>query len=140
MNVALISSLAAIILLTATSLPAVAEAKDPGKLAATSANQFGLDLYSRIAAQGKGNLFLSPYSIETAMVMTYAGARGPTAQQMAQVLRLEPAGKPHEQFAALSNALNGSGDVGELRAFELVVANALWAQSGFDLNPTFVDL
>jgi serpin B len=140
MNVAFFSSLAAILLLTATSLPAIAEANDNAKPAASATNEFGLDLYARVAAHDKGNLFLSPYSIETALAMTSAGARGPTAQQMARVLHLDPPDKAHDAFAALTKDLTPGNNPDELRTFELVVANALWAQQGFDLNPTFVDL
>jgi serpin B len=38
-------------------------------------NQFALELYGKLAAKD-GNLFLSPYSISTALAMTYAGAKG----------------------------------------------------------------
>ena len=48
-------------------------------------NTFALDLYSRLHTR-EGNLFFSPYSISTALSMTYAGARGQTAEQMAKVL------------------------------------------------------
>src|SRR5258706_8924774 len=113
------------------------DAKVDPRPAATASNQFGLDLYAQLAAQEKGNIFFSPYSIETALAMTYAGARGPTAQQMAQVLHfdLSPE-KLHEAFAAL----NESGKIGDERAFELVVANRLWAQQGFEIHPDFLNL
>lgn len=48
-------------------------------------NQFALDLYSQLAKQ-PGNLVVSPFSIDTALTMAYAGARGNTARQMSQVL------------------------------------------------------
>src|SRR4051794_20116922 len=50
-------------------------------------NTFGFDLYHQLQAHD-GNLFFSPYSISTALSMTYAGARGQTAQEMAHVLHL----------------------------------------------------
>jgi serine protease inhibitor len=46
---------------------------------------FAFDLYQALKGQ-EGNLFYSPYSISLALAMTYAGARGQTAQQMADVL------------------------------------------------------
>ena len=46
-------------------------------------SQFALDLYGKLRSQ-PGNLFFSPNSISTALAMTYAGARGETAQQMAR--------------------------------------------------------
>ncbi|MFN2220226.1 MAG: serpin family protein, partial [Anaerolineae bacterium] len=52
-------------------------------------NAFALDLYARIR-EDAGNLFVSPYSISSALALTYAGARGETAAQMAQALRFFP--------------------------------------------------
>src|SRR5271154_4221537 len=51
-------------------------------------NAFALDLYGKLASGNQDNLFFSPSSIETALAMTYAGARGDTATQMAAVLHL----------------------------------------------------
>ena len=43
-------------------------------------NAFAFDLYRQLAAGDDGkNLFFSPYSISTALAMTYAGARADTA-------------------------------------------------------------
>ena len=38
-------------------------------------NEFAFDLYAQLAKEQKGNIFFSPYSISTALGMTYAGAR-----------------------------------------------------------------
>src|SRR5689334_6520931 len=46
---------------------------------------FAFDLYQTLR-QPQGNLFFSPYSISSALTMTYAGARGDTETQMAGVL------------------------------------------------------
>src|SRR5436309_10822089 len=51
----------------------------------TANNQFALDLYQQLRTK-PGNLFFSPYSITKALAMTYAGARGETADEMAKVL------------------------------------------------------
>ena len=48
-------------------------------------NEFALELYAKLRDK-EGNLFFSPYSISTALAMTYAGARGQTQLQMADVL------------------------------------------------------
>ena len=55
---------------------------------AAAVNGFGLDLYRALATERDGNLFFSPYSIALALTMTYAGARGQTAEEMAAVLGL----------------------------------------------------
>ena len=62
--------------------------------AVRGSNQFAADLYAHLRAQ-PGNLFFSPESISTAFAMTYAGASGDTASQMAQRLPFHPsAGSP----------------------------------------------
>ena len=41
-------------------------------------NRFALDLYDQLAKDEDGNLFISPFSVSTALAMTYAGADGDT--------------------------------------------------------------
>src|SRR4051794_1294657 len=64
-------------------------------------NGFALDLYQRLGNQD-GNLFFSPYSISNALAMTYSGARGKTAIDMAATLRFPFEGpRLHAAFAHL---------------------------------------
>ena len=89
--------------------------------------EFALDLYARLRTE-HGNLFLSPRSISTALAMTYAGARGETARQMATVLRLSTEQERlHPAFAALESSLDAAGNDAGCR---LHAANALWGQQG----------
>ena len=76
--------------------------------AARSTNEFGLDLYRKIAA-GEGNLCLSPYSIDCALAMTLAGADGETRTEMARVLHLDPTADVDSSFAALQKSLEEMG-------------------------------
>ncbi len=104
--------------------------------------QFALDIY-RTAFDEQANAFCSPYSISLALAMTYAGARGETAQQMAQALHFNlPQAELHPAFNALDQALAGRGQQvsAEGERFRLHVANALWGQQGFDFEPAFLDL
>ncbi len=59
---------------------------------------FGLDFYQKIREKA-GNQFFSPFSLSTALAMTYGGARGITEEQMAAVLHFEPPpGEPAPGF------------------------------------------
>ena len=96
-------------------------------------SRFGWELYRRLAAEKKGkNLCFSPASISTALAMTYAGARGRTARQMAAVLHYDvAAGKLHGAFRALMERWNAPGGKGGSRPYELAVVNRLWGQKGY---------
>ncbi|HVC09761.1 MAG TPA: serpin family protein [Elusimicrobiota bacterium] len=99
-------------------------------------NEFALALYARVAAGKKGNVFFSPYSVSSALAMAYAGARGQTARQMADVLRFAPGSQSlPEEFAELNRSLDGRR--GKIK---LVVANALWGQKGFSFRRDFLAL
>ena len=96
--------------------------------------RFAFDLYARLRARD-GNVFFSSYSISNALAMTYAGARGPTATQMAAALRFPMDGdRLHQSFAKVNRDVNGAGSKG---GAELQVANALWTQTGLATLPAF---
>jgi serpin B len=100
-------------------------------------SEFAFDLYAKLRDKG-GNLFFSPESISTALAMTYAGARGATAEQMAKTLHLTLDEKRlHPAFHNLIEELNGAG---KKRGYQLSVANALWGQKGFGFLPEFLKL
>lgn len=116
--------------------PAPAEQSDE-KTIAEGNNAFALELYAKLAER-QGNLFFSPYSISSALAMAYAGARGRTAQQMADVLHFElPQEKLHSAFAGLKDQL-GKDDTQS--GYELSVANALWGQKGYRFLEEFIEL
>lgn len=101
-------------------------------------NAFAFDLYQALAKEG--NLFYSPHSISLALAMTYAGAEGDTAQQMAEVMRYDlPPERLHPAFNALDLALTPAGDETEER-FRLNVANAIWGQRGYTFRSQYLDL
>jgi len=104
---------------------------------------FAFDLYQQIRAQ-QGNLFFSPHSISLALAMTYAGARGATAQQMQQALHFSlPAASLHPAFNALQLELakrEKDKNDPKLTNFKLSVVNALWGQTGYKFTPDYLDL
>ena len=74
------------------------ETGDPDVAAVVGGNNdFAFDLYRTLADDTDGNIFFSPYSISTALAMTYAGARGNTEVEMAKVLHFTP---PQDQLHA----------------------------------------
>jgi serpin B len=96
---------------------------------------FALALYQKLRA-AEGNLFFSPYSLSTALAMTYAGARGNTEAQMAAALHFSLEQELlHAAFARLEARLAGIAAKGEVR---LRVANALWPQQGYRLLEAFL--
>jgi len=90
-------------------------------------NQFAFELYSELDKSGQGNLFYSPYSIFSALAMTYEGARGKTAEEMKQVLHLpDDKNKIRSGFKDIYNELNKAD-----KTYKLTTANALWAQEDY---------
>jgi serpin B len=119
---------------TAGSAPDSPDAPDPEHLVEGN-TAFALALYSALHQQ-EGNLFFSPYSISTALAMTYAGARGDTREQMARALTFTlQQNELHGAFARLQAQLNTEQAKGGI---ELTVANALWAEKQYSFLDDFI--
>jgi serpin B len=100
-------------------------------------NEFAWDLYGRLSQQ-KGNVVFSPYSISTALAMTYGGARGKTADEMAKTLHFTlPQERLHPAFGELMREMQPKG---QNPPYRLEVANGLWTQQGFPIMKEFQDL
>ncbi len=123
--------------------------KTDKQLVAAGNNEFAFDLYARLRST-EGNLFFSPYSISTALALTYCGARGETETEMATVLHLPTApGKTktakdvigqmrfHSAFGKIIKDLNSRGEKG---GYQLNVANALWGQKGYGFIEEYLEL
>jgi serpin B len=97
-------------------------------------NGFAFDLYGRYSA-GDGNILFSPYSISTALSMTYEGARGETADEMEAVFGfLEDPSDRLPSVASIYNTLND-----EDREYALHTVNTLWVQQGYPVVEDYVD-
>lgn len=70
-----------------TSLPPYPHHEDVAKLAA-SQNNFTRDLYLKLAKTNSGNIFISPFSIMTALGMTHSGTAGNTEKEVQSVMHL----------------------------------------------------
>jgi len=108
-------------------------------------NTFAFDLYQTIQTDEAGNFFYSPYSISQALAMTYAGAGGETAQQMADTLHFElPQEEVHPTFFAIDSSLSNRAEQaaayeGEGQPFQLNVANSLWGQEGYPFHEAYLE-
>jgi len=151
-----------LLVVTATTSGALAKLalKEGERIIVEGNNKFALESYAKLRAR-EGNLFFSPYSISTALAMTYAGARGQTEAQMARVLHFptvpggigpEPNKAPSgsiitrrvwdqkrfsSTFGKIIKDLNNRGEKG---GYELTVANALWGQKGYGFLKEFTEL
>lgn len=103
-------------------------------------NDFALNLYQALRSED-GNLILSPFSISLALAMTYAGARGETEAQMADVLNFSSQEETHPAFNSLDLALEKSPIVLDKNQepMQLSIANSVWAEQTFSFLPDFLD-
>jgi serine protease inhibitor len=130
---------------------AMANAATNFDLAAKATNELAVDLHRQLAT-GDENLCVSPYSIENALAMTFAGADGDTRTEMARVLHLTNDGTAPASFAALQHSLQEMSTktaelVKESKKFggpsepiTLNIANRLFAQKGYTFREAFLSL
>ena len=131
----------------------ISRALEKPSAAAHAVNALGVDLLARGAAAGT-NTVLSPYSIQSALAMTYAGAAGDTRSQMTGVLHYsEDEGALHQSFGELRTALEmlsakpveqapagAKAGGGTAQPIQLTVANRLFGQQGYQFRPPFLEL
>ncbi|CAN5655631.1 hypothetical protein BH23CHL2_BH23CHL2_29430 [soil metagenome] len=108
-------------------------------------NNFAFDLYRAVIADEDGNLIYSPTSIELAFSMVYAGARGDTEAQMADVLGFLLQDDQHPVANSLDQHLASLGEddppAGQEQGepFQLNIANAIWGQEGYRFLDEFLE-
>src|SRR6266536_3293423 len=131
---------------------AMAHATTNFDLAAKATNELAVDLHRQLAT-GNENLCVSPFSIESALAMTFAGADGDTRTEMARVLHFPiDASAVAASFASLQHSLEEmtvktTELVKKSREFggpsepiTLSIANKLFAQKGYAFRPVFISL
>lgn len=122
-------------LLSLMLVASAGQARTPGPADLAAANNaFAWDLYRQIAGR-EGNLFFSPFSMEVALAMTMAGARGETAQQMQQTSRL--AGEGSALHAAVAGWQSSVLPAADDSLYTFTMANRLWGQAGLAFAPEF---
>ena len=132
-------------------LAAMANAATNFDVAAKATNELAADLHRQLAT-GDDNLCVSPYSIESALAMTFAGADGETRTEVARVLHLTNDRAVPTSFALLQNSLEqmsaktaeqviqSKKSGGPSEPITLNFANRLFAQKGYAFRPAFLTL
>jgi len=119
---------------------------------ANAMNALGIELLAK-GSPADANALLSPYSIQSALAMTYAGADGKTREEMRRVLHYPTdESELHRSFGALRSALDeiarSTAKLAE-RAKEwggptdpitVTMANRLFGQKGYDFREPFLAL
>ena len=130
--------------------PAVEPDEASTKLATEANNDFGFDLYRQLAQENEDqNLFFSPYSVTTALVMALEGTRTETAAEMGTMLRLPNEARRvgddveqvpwetsllHRGLSELSGRFNAQD-----KKYELAVANAMWGEQSYRYLEEFIE-
>jgi serpin B len=102
-------------------------------------NRFTFDLYSYFTKDpdyAENNLFFSPFSISSALAITYEGARGMTADEIRSVFYFPDDTATMRQGFAETNAGINKGSAGYI----LHTANALWAEKTYAFLPGYTSI
>lgn len=100
-------------------------------------NAFSFSLFDTFLneSEPEDNVVLSPYSIFTALAMTYEGAHGDTASEMSDALHILQSNESfHAYVHYLYQVLNAQKD------YTISTANALWVKEHYPLLPVYTDL
>jgi serpin B len=105
---------------------------------AEGSNELGWDVYRQLTQGPKpalsGNVLLSPYSLASALTITYAGARGQTAAEMARTMHL-----PQDALPSMMQWINLYQNTSD-RPYTLSSANAAWVADSLTLEPEYEKL
>ncbi|XP_032078399.1 serpin B6-like isoform X2 [Thamnophis elegans] len=100
----------------------------------SAANTFALKLFKMISANESSNVFLSPSSVSTALLMVLLGARNNTAAQIAKVLSIPKDGEVHQRFGKLISDINKPG-----ANFSLSQVNQLFGETSYDFLASYTE-
>ncbi len=99
-------------------------------------NEFALDFYYHLKDEEEGNIFFSPYSISSALAMTYEGARGQTAKEMQNVFYFpKDDNLRRTEYAEMFNKINKKD-----KEYQLHTANALWAENDYQFLDEYFNI
>ena len=111
---------------------------DSGNSVVEANNRFAFDLYSQMAKDPKyagDNIFFSPFSVSSALAITYEGARGSTADEIRSVFHYpENTSLLRQGYSNIIANIN-SGNA----SYTLLTANALWAEKTYPFLPGYIN-
>ena len=93
---------------------------------------FTFKLYEAVR-EGGGNIFMSPYSVSAALMLTMLGTKGETETQVKQVLGVAGIPEPHEAYRKLHASLIGKSKEGA----KLAIANRIFSRLGLDIRDSY---
>ncbi|GAB0183699.1 heterochromatin-associated protein MENT-like [Grus japonensis] len=106
------------------------------ELVSTSIGKFTVDLFNKMNESNKGkNIFFSPWSVSSALALTYLGAKGNTATEMAADPEHKQAGDIHSSFKEALTAINKPRSTYSLKS-----ANRIYLEKTFPLLPRYIQL
>jgi len=114
-------------------------ALNSGSGIADSNNRFSASLYRTItkgAENAGSNVFFSPFSISSALALTFEGARGTTADEIRSVFFFPANESVLRQGFNATNAAINQRNVG----YTLSTANALWAENTSAFLPEYTNI
>lgn len=100
----------------------------------SSSNHFAFEIFKKVQNENRDNIFISPFSISSALSMTLNGAEGKTKEGILNAIgftTLQPA-EVNEAYKNLSSMLLALD-----RKTELNVANSIWFRKDMTVTPTF---
>ena len=100
--------------------------------------RFGFALLKQATSEQNGNFVISPLSVHATLAMTYNGASGETAREMATVMALSDLTQ-NELNQGYANLLSSLASLPDESAVTLNVENSLWADEGLALSREFVE-
>jgi serine protease inhibitor len=94
---------------------------------------FSLELFSQLANEGE-NLFISPYSIFSAILIAYAGSEGETKKEIERALHLNNMDTEmiKEKYLELKNKIERDSE-----PLEINIANAVFLRKDFPFRESF---
>lgn len=98
-------------------------------------NDFTFDLFNYV--DNNSNVFLSPFSVSTALAMAYEGAENKTRKEMAKVLHFPLSND--EVNKSFSEIIKKTQISNNKKQYTFTIANSLWAQKDFEFLHSYFE-